>query len=235
MPGAYRFVSLQELAQAGKLRREWTTHTGRTYVKDFSQDYYKVKELLRNLPVDQRELYLRMYVEDLARKYPRYQFRYQIRRYNGYRFFIIRRGSIQDSGRYKEIPIYIDLLSGEIFVPRSYLRKQPKLVIAVIHYRISGLLAFLRAKFPAVAPEPQRPGRKHEGKAEKKKAVSKTVICPKCGRPGTLTKRWVISGDGKKRYYWYVGHKKNGKIKWCYIGKYLPPSLAKVAKELGLK
>ena len=52
--------------------------------------------------------------------------------------------------------------------------------------------------------------------------MARHVICPKCGRRGTLTRKPTKTG----RYtyvYWYVRHSKPPI--WCYIGKDLPESL----------
>ena len=45
------------------------------------------------------------------------------------------------------------------------------------------------------------------------------VICIKCGREGSLTKKKTVS-KGITYEYWYVEHHVGKKIKWCYLGKY---------------
>ncbi len=40
------------------------------------------------------------------------------------------------------------------------------------------------------------------------------VVCPKCGKHGSLTSRKV-----KGKRYEYVAHFENGRIKWCYVGR----------------
>jgi len=40
------------------------------------------------------------------------------------------------------------------------------------------------------------------------------VVCPKCGRLGTLSVKKVKGKD-----YCYVAHKDSGKVKWCYVGR----------------
>jgi hypothetical protein len=46
-------------------------------------------------------------------------------------------------------------------------------------------------------------------------------LCPKCGLEGSGPyARWVLNPI-KKRYepYYYFAHKREGKIKWCYLGR----------------
>lgn len=47
---------------------------------------------------------------------------------------------------------------------------------------------------------------------------TKIKACPKCGRKGCLTSRWVLNSK-KKRYspYYYFKHYNHGEITWCYI------------------
>ncbi|RLG90870.1 MAG: hypothetical protein DRO36_05340, partial [Candidatus Hecatellales archaeon] len=45
------------------------------------------------------------------------------------------------------------------------------------------------------------------------------VICIKCGREGSLTKKQTVS-KGITYEYWYVEHHIGNKIKWCYLGKF---------------
>jgi hypothetical protein len=45
------------------------------------------------------------------------------------------------------------------------------------------------------------------------------VICIKCKREGSLTKKQTIS-KGITYEYWYIEHHIGDKIKWCYLGKY---------------
>ena len=52
------------------------------------------------------------------------------------------------------------------------------------------------------------------------------VVCIKCGRNGSLTKKTTIS-KGKKYRYFYVEHSVEGKNVWHYIGKYLPEAYTK--------
>jgi len=40
------------------------------------------------------------------------------------------------------------------------------------------------------------------------------VVCPRCGRFGTLSVKKV-----KGRAYCYVAHKDSGRVKWCYVGR----------------
>jgi len=45
------------------------------------------------------------------------------------------------------------------------------------------------------------------------------VICIKCDKEGSLTKKQTKS-KGITYEYWYVEHHIKDKIKWCYLGKY---------------
>lgn len=45
------------------------------------------------------------------------------------------------------------------------------------------------------------------------------VICPRCGKEGRLTRKYVYNKIGKKYYYWFVQHYIDGKVKWCYLTK----------------
>jgi len=49
---------------------------------------------------------------------------------------------------------------------------------------------------------------------------TKLKNCPKCGRKGCLSSRWVLNSK-KKRYepYYYFKHYDHGKVSWCYIPK----------------
>ncbi len=53
------------------------------------------------------------------------------------------------------------------------------------------------------------------------------VRCLKCGKDGYLMAKQTVS-SGINYQYWYVKHKVDGKIKWCYIGKTLPVEYEKL-------
>jgi len=44
-------------------------------------------------------------------------------------------------------------------------------------------------------------------------------ICPKCGEPGSIQNKTVRNRVGKPYIYQYFAHYKNGRIRWCYIGR----------------
>lgn len=59
------------------------------------------------------------------------------------------------------------------------------------------------------------------------------VICPKCGKRGSLTLKKT-----RKYSYWYIGHyigynagTGTSNVKWCYVGKELPTNLEVLENE----
>ena len=56
------------------------------------------------------------------------------------------------------------------------------------------------------------------------KRKEKRIICPKCGKEGSLHLKQAWGRKGKF-YYWYVAHYlgmngKTSKLKWCYVQRY---------------
>jgi len=75
------------------------------------------------------------YVKALQEKYPDKGYRYRIVTYKGKKYAVIRRGELS----YKNPPIYIGLHDGKIYVPKSYYKREPKLVNYLIMVRLRDL------------------------------------------------------------------------------------------------
>ena len=73
--------------------------------------------------------------DELNEKYPQHRYVVKKKRIKGKTFVIFRR----DEPSAKGIPIYIDTEEGRIFVPASYVRRNFRLVRAVIDFRLSAL------------------------------------------------------------------------------------------------
>ena len=73
--------------------------------------------------------------DELNEKYPQHRYVVKKTRINGKEFVIFRR----DEPSAKGIPIYIDTEEGRIFVPSSYVKRNFRLVRAVIDFRLSAL------------------------------------------------------------------------------------------------
>ncbi len=60
-------------------------------------------------------------------------------------------------------------------------------------------------------------------RARAERMTKKSVVCIKCNKKGTLSKKTTIT-KGKRYVYYYVQHTdlSTYKKKWCYIGKELP-------------
>jgi len=64
----------------------------------------------------------------------------------------------------------------------------------------------------------------------------KDVVCPVCGKKGSLQIKFIKTTSGKKIPYYYVAHYEMLKgetrvVSWHYIGKSLPENLIKVEGE----
>jgi len=73
--------------------------------------------------------------DELNEKYPQHRYVVKKTRINGKEFVVFRR----DEPSAKGIPIYIDTEEGRIFVPSSYVKRNFRLVRAVVDYRLSAL------------------------------------------------------------------------------------------------
>ena len=73
--------------------------------------------------------------DELNEKYPQHRYVVKKTRINGKEFVVFRR----DESNAKGIPIYIDTEEGRIFVPSSYVKRNFRLVRAVVDYRLSAL------------------------------------------------------------------------------------------------
>ena len=58
------------------------------------------------------------------------------------------------------------------------------------------------------------------------------VRCTKCGKAGYLMNKQTTS-MGYRYRYWHVKHIVGEKIKWCYIGKTLPPEYQELITDYG--
>ena len=66
--------------------------------------------------------------------------------------------------------------------------------------------------------------------------IMKSVVCPVCGKKGSLQIKYIKTTSGKKIPYYYVAHYEMLKgetrvLNWHYIGKSLPENLIKVEGE----
>jgi len=164
-------------------------------------------------------------VEFYKQQYSQYNYQGKIRKLHGRKYFVIVRGNINSWKKLQDIPLYIDLETGDWYIPRWYVTKNPKLCAFIIGYRVSAIARIIRRimGMPEILKE-----RKPAKKPERKKVA---IICPKCGQPGFITKRYTKNKD--KEYY-YVGHKVklNDKwtTKWHYMGSELPIYVKKQLK-----
>ena len=94
---------------------------------------YKYDVLMRpvNYPRKLTREQLDAYVERLRKKYPEKGFRGAVVEIDGEEYYVIRR----DPPDLKNPPIYVRLKDGRIFVPRSYVEREPRLTAFVVYMR----------------------------------------------------------------------------------------------------
>ena len=66
--------------------------------------------------------------------------------------------------------------------------------------------------------------------------IMKSVVCPVCGKKGSLQIKYIKTTNGNEIPYYYVAHYEMLKgetrvVSWHYIGKSLPENLIKVEGE----
>jgi len=184
-------------------------------VPQLPEDYHRFsgKQLLK---------LLLQVVEWYKQQYPEHNYQAVFYPRKTKKYLVIKRGNIKTWKLAKDIPLYIDLQTGSWYVPKWYIKRNPKLTAFMIGYRVSAVARIIRRHLgmPEVTRE-----RKPAKKPQRKRIA---IICPKCGQPGFVTKRYTKDKD--KEYY-YVGHKVkiDGKwtTKWHYLGPELPISIKK--------
>jgi len=221
-----------------KLIKIWQDFQPVLFFKSGNREYMRTPQL----PADyfkysgkQLEKLLWEVVQFYQANYPTHNYQGKIVRVKGKRFFIIRRGNIKTWKKAEDIPLYIDLETGDWYIPEWYVRRNTKLASHVVGYRISAIERIIRRHLGM--PETTRTRTKPEKKEKQKKSIA--VICPKCGHPGFLKKRKIIkkdkaTGEPVEYEYWYVGHKKKyswgWSTQWHYLGIDLPESIKKQLK-----
>jgi len=106
--------------------------------KDFEVRRYSAGRIIRITPATEVKLTydeIKKAADELNEKYPEHKYTVKKRRVNGKEFVVFRR----DEPSAKGIPIYIDTEEGRIFVPSSYVKRNFRLVRAVIDFRLSAL------------------------------------------------------------------------------------------------
>lgn len=106
--------------------------------KDFEVRRYSAGRIIRITPATEVKLTydeIKKAADELNEKYPEHKYTVKKRRVNGKEFVVFRR----DEPSAKGIPIYIDTEEGRIFVPSSYVKRNFRLVRAVVDYRLSAL------------------------------------------------------------------------------------------------
>jgi len=72
-------------------------------------------------------------IEEYNKRYPEKMLKMTKKKIYGRTYIIIRRAGYS----YKNPPVYLCIDDGKLYVPASYVKRQPRLVSAVVHYRIS--------------------------------------------------------------------------------------------------
>ena len=106
--------------------------------KDFEVRRYSAGRIIRITPATEIKVTyddIKKAADELNEKYPQHRYIVKKRRVNGKEFVIFRRDEPNGRG----VPVYIDVEEGRIFVPASYVKRNFRLVRAVIDFRLSAL------------------------------------------------------------------------------------------------
>jgi len=129
--------------------------------------YRRVHEEFKRLEIVTRTLILEEAIRYLKEKYPAQNYRVVVRGLGGKKYYIFMRGDKRSRESYQEIPFWVRVEDGEVFIPASYVRRNKKLAGLVVGYRMEAI----RLAMNKVLKREEEEEKKEEKVEEKKEEV----------------------------------------------------------------